>query len=98
MAEEKKPENQGPVVVRKGHVKPPLPGARIEPPQEEVLAPAPEKKERADPRPLWQRLADEKTGAAPKPAGGAPGPGPSRRGPPRGDRDRPRDRGDRRGP
>jgi small subunit ribosomal protein S1 len=96
MAEEKKPENQGPVVVRKGHVKPPPPGARIEAPEEEVLAPPPEKekKERADPRPLWQRLAEEKSGA-PKPPPGA-GPGPAPRGPPRGDR--PRDRGERRGP
>ncbi len=85
MSEEKKPGSQGPVVVRKGHVKPPPPGTPIEPPKEEVLAPAvtapaPAK---ADPRPLWQRLAEEKSGARPAPGGGAPGP---RRGPPRGDR------------
>ena len=40
MSEEKKPEQQGPVVIRKGHVKPPPPGAKIEEPQVEVLAPA----------------------------------------------------------
>ncbi len=97
MPEEKKPGSQGPVVIRKGHVKPPPPGATIEPPKEEVLAPAPsEKKERPDPRPLWQRLAEEKA-AAPQRAPAAPGP---RQGPPRGERsargDRP-DRGPRRG-
>lgn len=89
MSEEKKPGSQGPVVVRKGHVKPPPPGVRIEAPEEEVLAPEPDRtKERHDPRPLWQRLAEEKAGAA-KPAG----PAPARR--PRGDR--PQDRGQRRG-
>jgi small subunit ribosomal protein S1 len=94
MSEEKKPEAPGPVVVRKGHVKPPPPGVRLEPPQEEVLAPGPEKDrtERRDPRPLWQRMAEEK--AVPK----APGPGqpPAGRRAPRGER--PRDRADRRGP
>jgi small subunit ribosomal protein S1 len=103
MSEEKKAGSQGPVVIRKGHVKPPPPGAKIEPPQVEVLAPAPEQREKADPRPLWQRLAEEKSGAAgPKP--GAPGPRPAPapggpgRGPPRGDRPpdrRPRDRPER---
>src|SRR5512137_1796905 len=75
--EQKKPES-GPVVVRKGHVKPPPPGTPIEAPVTETLpgegaaaAPAP------DPRPLWQRLADEKA------RGGAPG-APARRGPPPG--------------
>jgi small subunit ribosomal protein S1 len=97
MSEEKKPGSQGPVVIRKGHVVPPSPGEKIEPPQEEVLAPAPEKGAKVDPRPLWQRLAEEKAGAKPPPAG-APAP---RHGPPRGDRDRPRPGGpggpDRRG-
>jgi small subunit ribosomal protein S1 len=92
MSEEKKPETQGPVVVRKGHVKPPPAGARIEPPEEEVLAPgsAKERKERPDPRPLWQRMAEEKAGSG-KPA---PAPSPGGR-PPRGTRERrgPRDRG-----
>jgi small subunit ribosomal protein S1 len=97
MAEEKKPGAQGPVVIRKGHVKPPPAGAKIEPPEVEVLAPpASGKQEKPDPRPLWQRLAEEKTGApkavAAPPAG--PGAGP-RHGPPRGDR--PRERDDRRG-
>src|SRR5512139_868074 len=105
MAEEKKSGPQGPVVIRKGHVKPPPPGAKIEEPQVEVLGPASaEKKERADPRPLWQRLAEEKSGGARRgpggpggggSGGGAPGGGP-RRGPPRGDRPRERDRGERR--
>ena len=54
MSEEKK---AGPVVIRKGHVKPPPPGAKIEAPEVEVLAPA-EKHEKPDPRPLWQRLAE----------------------------------------
>jgi small subunit ribosomal protein S1 len=92
MSEEKKPETQGPVVVRKGHVKPPPAGARIEPPEEEVLAPgsAKDRKERHDPRPLWQRMAEEKA------ASGKPAPAPSPGGrPPRGTRERrgPRDRG-----
>jgi small subunit ribosomal protein S1 len=92
MAEEKKPgAQQGPVVVRKGHVKPPSPGTPIEPPREEVLAPAAPAPAKADPRPLWQRLADEKAGAPAPRTGGAPG----RRGPPRGDRPRDRDRGGR---
>jgi small subunit ribosomal protein S1 len=81
MSEEKKPGSQGPVVIRKGHVKPPPAGAKIEPPQEEVLAPAPGKAAKEDPRPLWQRLAEEKAGAHPAAAGGPPAP---RRGPPRG--------------
>jgi len=95
MPEEKKRGSQGPVVIRKGHVKPPPPGATIEPPQVEVLAPAPEKRERPDPRPMWQRLAEEKA-AAPGPRQGPPSgsPGP-RPGPPRGER--PRDRGERPG-
>jgi small subunit ribosomal protein S1 len=104
MSEEKKPGGQGPIVIRKGHVKPPPPGAKIEPPQEEVLAPAPGKQEKADPRPLWQRLAEEKAGAAHPSApdtgpgaGSRAGPGGQgpRHGPPRGDR--PRERDDRRG-
>lgn len=93
MPEQKKPGSQGPVVIRKGHVKPPPPGAKIEPPQVEVLAP-PAKEQKEDRRPLWQRLAEEKLAAG---AAGAPGGTPApRRGPPRGDR--PRDRGERRPP
>jgi small subunit ribosomal protein S1 len=90
MSEEKKP-GSGPVVIRKGHVKPPPPGAKIEQPEVEVLAPvAGEKKDERDARPLWQRLAEEKAGAPARAPGPAPG-GP-RRGPPRGDRPRDRDR------
>jgi small subunit ribosomal protein S1 len=92
MSEEKKP-SPGPVVVRKGHVKPPPPGARIEATHEEVLAPQPAKAERQDARPLWQRLAEEKAGAPRAP----PAPGP-RRALPREDRPRDRDRGRRRDP
>jgi small subunit ribosomal protein S1 len=86
MSEEKKPGSQGPVVIRKGHVKPPHPGEKIETPQEERLEPAPQPR---DARPLWQRVADERSGGGGRgaPAGGAGsgGPGP-RRGPTRGDR------------
>lgn len=92
MSEEKKP-SPGPVVVRKGHVKPPPPGARIEATHEEVLAPQPAKAERQDARPLWQRLAEEKAGAKRAPPPSAPGP---RRALPREDRPRDRDRGSRR--
>jgi small subunit ribosomal protein S1 len=70
MADEKKPESPGPVVIRKGHVKPPPEGTPIEMPVVETLAP--EKAVPApapDSRPLWQRLADEKAGAG---AAGAP--------------------------
>jgi len=94
MSEEKKP-SPGPVVVRKGHVKPPPPGARIETPEVEVLAAGPAKAEKQDARPLWQRLAEEKAGvsSAPPAPRAPPTPGP-RGGPPRGDR--PHDRGGRR--
>jgi small subunit ribosomal protein S1 len=99
MTDEKKPEaSPGPVVIRKGHVRPPPPGAKIETPVVEPLGPeAPREK---DDRPLWQRVADAKraeAGAAPAgpppperrgPGGPRTGPGPGgpRRGPPRGDR------------
>jgi small subunit ribosomal protein S1 len=94
MSEEKKQGPPGPIVIRKGHVKPPSAGTQLEPPQEEVLAPpekaAAPKKDQPDARPLWQRLADEKA-AASRPAPASSG---ARRGP-RGDR--PRERGDRGG-
>ncbi len=86
MSDEKKRE-AGPVVVRKGHVKPPPPGVKIEALVVEQLgateaAPAPAA---ADNRPLWQRLAEEKAkGTTDAPTGppaparpprsGAPGP------------------------
>ncbi|MGB8930897.1 MAG: RNA-binding protein, partial [Anaeromyxobacteraceae bacterium] len=64
MADDKKPESPGPVVIRKGHVKPPPEGTQIEPPIVETLAPEPAAAPAAaaDSRPLWQRLADEKKG------------------------------------
>ena len=74
MADEKKPESPGPVVIRKGHVKPPPEGTQIEPTVVETLAPEPAAAPAAAPdsRPLWQRLADEKKGAAaPAPSAGA---------------------------
>jgi small subunit ribosomal protein S1 len=80
MAEEKKPETQGPVVIRKGHVKPPPPGAKIEPPEVEQLAPASTPSSApagGDKRPQWQRVAEQQ-GTRPAPGGG---PGPSGRGP-----------------
>ena len=59
MTDEKK--TTGPVVIRKGHVKPPPPGTPIEMPVVESIEPAaavaPAK---ADARPLWQRLAEQK--------------------------------------
>jgi len=71
--EQKKPES-GPIVVRKGHVKPPPPGTPIEEPVVETLPPATAPAERrADARPLWQRLAEEKAAAAAAP--GVPPPG-----------------------
>ena len=78
--EEKKPE-PSPVVVRKGHVKPPPPGSKIEVPVEETLAgaPPPAPGPAADPRPQWQRLAEEKKTALSgkeRPAPAAPGGGP----------------------
>ncbi|HTP50163.1 MAG TPA: S1 RNA-binding domain-containing protein [Anaeromyxobacteraceae bacterium] len=99
--EEKKPET-GPVVVRKGHVKPPPPGSRIEEPVVEPLVAGKASAEpAADPRPQWQRLAEEKASGAPKASErppprktGGPGrpgarpPGAGRREPPRGERDR----------
>jgi len=78
MADEKKPESPGPVVIRKGHVKPPPDGTPIETPVVETLAsekPAPAAA--PDARPLWQRLADEKKeagAAAPVQAPRAPRP------------------------
>lgn len=90
MPEEKKPASAGPVVIRKGHVKPPPPGSRIEPLQEERLAPEPRAAvAEEDRRPLWQRVASQQVGGAPGPGPrGAPGGGPREGGPPRRDRDR----------
>src|SRR6266542_491995 len=94
MPEEKKP-SPGPIVVRKGHVKPPPPGARIEAPEEEVLAPGPAKVEKEDSRPLWQRLAEEKASISRAPSGpSTPSTPRPRRGPPPGDV--PRDHGGKR--
>jgi len=88
MSDEKKPT--GPVVVRKGHVKPPPPGTPLEEPVVESLAPVEARPEKPDTRPLWKRLADEKAaaeagGAAPAPASGEPA---STRPPPGGPRSR----------
>jgi small subunit ribosomal protein S1 len=102
MAEEKKPET-GPVVIRKGHVKPPPPGSTIEPPTVEPLDAAPARADRPDPRPMWQRLAEEKaarTGVAgaPQPAVPARAPRPPRDRGPRPDRPPPRGRPERERP
>ena len=61
MSEEKKRE-AGPVVVRKGHVKPPPAGVKIETPVVEQLGAeeAPAAPAVEDNRPLWQRMADAK--------------------------------------
>jgi small subunit ribosomal protein S1 len=80
MSDEKKRE-AGPVVVRKGHVKPPPPGVKIETPVVEQLGAEgdPAAPVVQDDRPLWQRLADSKAGAkpgaAPAAKAGAPRPG-----------------------
>jgi small subunit ribosomal protein S1 len=78
MADEKKPESPGPVVIRKGHVKPPPDGTPIEAPIVEKLAPEPAAAPESAPdsRPLWQRLADEKKGASGAGAGAPRGPRP----------------------
>ncbi|HEY6104786.1 MAG TPA: S1 RNA-binding domain-containing protein [Anaeromyxobacteraceae bacterium] len=66
------------MVVRRGHLKPPPAGSRIEVPVVETIgAQAAAGPLKADPRPLWQRLAEERAGAAPRPA-----PDPARGGPP----------------
>ena len=86
MQDEKKPENAGPVVVRKGQFKPaaePNPGTT---PQAAPAAP--------DSRPLWQRVAEEHAaasgpGTAPRPPGSRRPPGPGRGGRPGPRRDRP---------
>ena len=71
MTDEKKPA--GPVVIRKGHVKPPPPGTPLEVPVVESPAAAPARTEKPDGRPLWQRLADQKKAEL---GGAAPAPGP----------------------
>jgi small subunit ribosomal protein S1 len=89
MSDEKKLPTQGPVVIRKGHVKPPPPGTPIEPPEVEVLGPptaAPVAAPAEDRRPLWQRVAEQTRAegpAAPRPSPPGHGrpPGPDRGGP-----------------
>jgi small subunit ribosomal protein S1 len=67
MTDEKKPT--GPVVIRKGHLKPPPVGTTIETPVIEQIEPAAGALPPArDDRPLWQRLADEKRAAEGGPA------------------------------
>ncbi len=58
MTDEKKPTR--PVVIRKGHVKPPPPGTSLETPVVEPIEPAAAAPARPDGRPLWQRLAEQK--------------------------------------
>ncbi|HYG69268.1 MAG TPA: S1 RNA-binding domain-containing protein [Anaeromyxobacteraceae bacterium] len=107
MPDEKKPASAGPVVIRKGHVKPPPPGSTIEPPQVERLAPEPRPAASAaeDRRPLWQRVAAEASPPQPPLStrsrgeggsmeGSGPRRGPREGGPPRRDRNR-GERGDR---
>ncbi|HEY7724130.1 MAG TPA: S1 RNA-binding domain-containing protein [Anaeromyxobacteraceae bacterium] len=57
MADRRKPDSPGPVVIRKGVVELPPPAGTAEPAAPEPPAAA------NDSRPLWQRLADEKRGA-----------------------------------
>jgi small subunit ribosomal protein S1 len=103
MADEKKPESAGPVVIRKGQVTPIAP-APAEAQGTEAKPAAPKE----DPRPLWQRVADQQRGGGrggpggaggARPQGGRPG-GPGRgggfgdrgRGGPRGERPRRQER------
>jgi len=108
MSDEKKQQpSQGPVVVRKGHIRPPPPGTPIEAPQIEQLGPpsTPTPQAPEDRRPLWQRVAE--SAAAETPAA-TPPPAPDRRprqagrgehgGPGRGERRGPGGRGPDRGP
>ncbi|MFL5261703.1 MAG: 30S ribosomal protein S1 [Anaeromyxobacteraceae bacterium] len=90
MADEKKTEMQGPVVIRKGVVTP-------IPPQESAAAKstAPEKR---DDRPLWQRVAEEQRGAAGSAPGAEPSSAPSREPGGRGPGGGPRGPGGGRGP
>lgn len=81
MPDEKKPVASGPVVVRKVHLRPPSPGAKIELPVEERIEPLP--KPAQEKLPQWQRLAQNKA------AGLKPSPATS----PRPKRPRPPDRG-----
>jgi small subunit ribosomal protein S1 len=88
MPRERKPEG-GPVVIRKGHLKPPPAGSKIEPPvveRLEVEAPRPAVEDR---RPLWQRLAEQKAAGA-RPAAPAPPDASDSSAPPAPARDRPR--------
>ena len=66
MSEEKKAGSQGPVVIRKGHVKPPPPARRSSRRRWRCSRLRREKRAKEDPRPLWQRLAEEKAGARPR--------------------------------
>ncbi|HSN90610.1 MAG TPA: S1 RNA-binding domain-containing protein [Anaeromyxobacteraceae bacterium] len=85
MARERKTDG-GPVVIRKGHLKPPPPGSKIEAPVVEKLEADPRRPPPDDRRPLWQRLAEEKAAGARPPAPAPPGqPSPA---PPRPARDR----------
>ena len=87
MADEKKSESPGPVVIRKGQVTPqPTPA-----PEAESAKAGPAGK--LDNRPLWQRVAEERTGASRGPAGRGGRPQGGRAGGPRGSGER--GRGDR---
>jgi small subunit ribosomal protein S1 len=93
MPDDKKPGSQGPIVIRKGQVGP-LPDAT----SSENATPAARPEAKPDNRPLWQRVAEQRTGGRPGP--GAPrGSSPGRGGPERGERGtrRDRDRGPARG-
>ncbi|HET7754001.1 MAG TPA: S1 RNA-binding domain-containing protein [Anaeromyxobacteraceae bacterium] len=98
MPNEKKPESPGPIVIRKGQVGP-LPEtteSESAPPGAAATPARPEPK--ADNRPLWQRVAEQRTSGGPRPGGGGGprGPGSRRGGPERGERGprRERDRGE----
>ncbi len=71
MADRKKPEAPGPVVIRKGVLEPAPP----RPPEEPRREPEGERK---DARPLWQRVAESKGAAPGGPGRGAPRSGPGR--------------------
>jgi small subunit ribosomal protein S1 len=87
MADDKKQELPGPVVIRKGQVTP----EASAPPRETASPPPAAAKQ--DNRPLWQRVADQRAGASRGPGGRGGRPQGARPGGPRGGFDR--GRGDR---
>ena len=94
MQDQKKPENPGPVVIRKGHIRPAAAADAAEAPPPPAAKPASRQPPVAeDPRPLWQRVAEERAaGRAGAPPAAPRSPRTDRPGGPRRDRPAPRER------